>query len=105
MAIVLEIILIDGPLWYTVPLLVVIFLPGVVKSKMVLSVLGVEPEYIDMAYTAFEMLWVRSLVHDLGIDVSTPMQMYCDNQANIFITNNHVFHERTKHIEVDCHFI
>jgi hypothetical protein len=90
----------------SVPLLVVIFLPGVVKSRMVLPVLGAEAEYIDMAYTAFEMLWVRSLLHDLGIDVSTPMQMYYDNQASIFITNNPFFMRvRTKHIEVDCHFI
>jgi hypothetical protein len=58
-----------------------------------------------MAHTASKMLWVRSLLRDLGIDVSTPMQMFCDNQAAIFIANNPVFHERTKHIEVDCHFI
>ena len=58
-----------------------------------------------MAHTASEMLCVCSLLRDLGIDVSTHMQMFCDNQAAIFITNNPVFHERTKHIEVDCHFI
>ena len=58
-----------------------------------------------MAHTTSEMLWVCSLLRDLGIDVPTPMQMFCDNQTAIFIANNLVFHERTKHIEVDCHFI
>ena len=47
---------------------------------------------------------------DLGnvacvVGVPTPMQMYCDNQAAIYIASNLVFHEHTKDIEVDCHFI
>jgi hypothetical protein len=58
-----------------------------------------------MAHTASKMLWVCSLLRDLGIDVPTSMQMFCDNQAAIFNANNPVFHEHTKHIEVDCHFI
>ena len=48
-----------------------------------------------MAYTASEMLWVQSLLRDIGVDVSAPMQMLCDNQVALFIANNPVFHERT----------
>lgn len=48
---------------------------------------------------------VHPLLLDFGITTSTPMQFYCYNQAAIFIANNLVFDERTKHIEIDCHFI
>ena len=75
------------------------------KKHNVVARSSAEAEYRAISHTASEMLWVRSLLRDLGIDVSTHMQMFCDNQAAIFITNNPVFHERTKHIEVDCHFI
>ena len=57
-----------------------------------------------MAHIASKMLWVRSLLHELGLDALTPMQMHCDSHATIFIVNNLVFHEHTKHIKVSCHF-
>ena len=66
---------------------------------------SVEAEYRAMAHTASKMLWVPSLLCDFGVDIPIPMQRYCDNQTTIFIANNPVFHDRTKHIEVDCHFI
>ena len=58
-----------------------------------------------MAATAREMAWLQSFVQDLGIMTQMPMPMHCDNQAAIFIVRNLIFHERTKHIEIDCHFI
>ena len=50
-----------------------------------------------------ELIWIKGLLKDLGIEITTPMTMHCDNQAAIHIASNSVFHERTKHIEVDCH--
>ena len=58
-----------------------------------------------MAATAREIVWLQSFVQDLGITTPMLMPMHCDNKAAIFIAENLAFHERTKHIEIDCHFI
>ena len=58
-----------------------------------------------MTQTACNMMWLRSFLTDLDISVDMSMSMYCDNQAIIYIANNLTFHECTKHIEVDCHYV
>ena len=75
------------------------------KKQTVVARSSAETEYRAMAHTACEMMWVNSLLRELGISYSKPMVMHCDNQSAIYTANNPVFHERTKHIEVDCHFI
>ena len=75
------------------------------RKKNVISCSSAEAKYRAMAATAREMVWLHSFVQDLGIKTPMPMPMHCDNQAAIFIARNLAFHERTKHIEIDCHFI
>ena len=45
------------------------------------------------------------LLKEVGIETSIPGKLWCDNQVVMHIASNPVFYERTKHIEIDCHFI
>ena len=62
-------------------------------------------EYHALTDTTSELLWLRWLLTDLGVSTSSATPFYCDNQSAIHIAHNDVFHERTKHIKIDCHFI
>lgn len=61
--------------------------------------------YKAMAHPSCELLWLRSLLQEMYIVISSPFTMYCDNQKANHTTSNPVFHECTKHIEEVCHFI
>ena len=74
------------------------------KKQQVVSRSSTEAEYRAMASTTSEIVWLRWLLADLGVCLSSPTPMYCDNKSAIQIAHNTVFHERTKHIEIDCHF-
>lgn len=52
-----------------------------------------------------KVVWVTNLFKELGVNVDRPTVIHCDSKAAIQIAANPVFHERTKHIEIDCHFI
>lgn len=75
------------------------------KKQATVSRSSCEAEYRAMATLACELMWLQNLFKDLHLDLKTSTVMYCDNQAAIHIATNPTFHERTKHIEIDCHFI
>jgi hypothetical protein len=64
-----------------------------------------EAEYRAMAHTTCELTWLRTILQEFGLLVQGLTPLHCDNQTAIHIASNPVFYERTKHIEVDCHFI
>lgn len=75
------------------------------KKQKVVSRSSAEAEYQGMAHGVCELLWIRNLLRDLGFKPKRAMQLHCDNKASIDIAHNPVQHDRTKHVEVDRHFI
>ncbi|GKU87781.1 hypothetical protein SLEP1_g2122 [Rubroshorea leprosula] len=75
------------------------------KKQAIPSRSSTEAEYRALRDTTSELLSLRWLLEDMGIPRPSFTDLYCDNQSAMQIAHNDVFHERTKHIEVDCHFI
>ncbi|XP_060178798.1 uncharacterized mitochondrial protein AtMg00810-like [Lycium barbarum] len=75
------------------------------KKQSVVSLSSAEAEYRAMSKVVAELVWLVRLLADFGFCLSSSVPVFCDNLAALHIAKNPVFHERTKHIEVDCHFI
>jgi len=74
------------------------------KKQSTVSKSSAESEYRAMSQAASEVTWLVRLLEELQIKHITPVTLYCDNQSALHIAKNPIFHERTKHIEIDCHF-
>ena len=69
------------------------------------SLSSAEAEYRSMAASLKELKWIKQLLRAFDIPHDHSMQLFCDSKVAIYIAANPVFHERTKHIESDCHFV
>lgn len=58
-----------------------------------------------MALATCEAVWIDILLQDFGIPKSKAIPLFCDNRSAVYITSNSAFHERSKHIEIDCHTV
>lgn len=58
-----------------------------------------------MATVTSEIVWLIALLKTFGLEHKQAASLYCDSKVALYIAANLVSHERTKHIEIDCHFI
>ena len=75
------------------------------KKQGVVSCSSAKSEYRAMTQSMSEIMWLHQLLMEVGIKTVVPTKLWCDNQAALHIASNPVFHERTKHIEIDYHFV
>ncbi|XP_048501643.1 uncharacterized mitochondrial protein AtMg00810-like [Beta vulgaris subsp. vulgaris] len=75
------------------------------KRQSVVARSSAEAEYRSMALTICEVMWLKQLFQDLGVTNMHKTPVFCDNQAALAIASNPVHHEKTKHVDIDCHFI
>ena len=75
------------------------------KKQQVVSRSSAESEYRSMATVTSEVVWLITLLKTFDLNHSQLALLYCDSKAALYIAANPVYHERTKHIEIDCHFI
>lgn len=75
------------------------------KKQKVVALSSAEAEFRGMSKGLCELLWLRRLLTEIGFPPNVEMNLFCDNKAAIDIAHNPVQHDRTKHVEVDRHFI
>ncbi|KAK4387418.1 Retrovirus-related Pol polyprotein from transposon RE2 [Sesamum angolense] len=75
------------------------------KKQATVSRSSAEAEYRSMGSTVCELLWISYILRELQVDLQLPIPLWCDNKAALHITANPVFHERTKHLDIDCHLV
>ena len=75
------------------------------KKQHVVAQSSAETKFRDMALGIYELMWLKGLLRELQVNLENPMRLYCDNKAAINIAHNLVQHDRTKHVEIDRHFI
>ena len=72
------------------------------KKQHIVSRLS-EVEYRSITMTTCKLKWLKRILSSFNVIHTTPMLLHCDSQAALHISQNPIFYDRTKHIEVDCH--
>ncbi|KAM1661090.1 hypothetical protein EV2_004131 [Malus domestica] len=75
------------------------------KKQQTVSRSSTEAEYRALSSTAAELDWIQQLLAFLKVSVRSTPVLFCDNLSAIALSFNPVQHQRTKHIEIDVHFV
>lgn len=75
------------------------------KKQETVSRSSTESEYRALGSTACEIRWILKLFQDFKISSLMPVSLFCDNESAIKLALNPVFHEKTKHFEIEVHFL
>ncbi|PKU65510.1 Retrovirus-related Pol polyprotein from transposon TNT 1-94 [Dendrobium catenatum] len=76
-----------------------------VKKQSTVAKSSTEAKYRALAAATSDVIWLKRLLNDFSAPQSKPTPIFCDNVSAIALSNNPIFHARTKHIEIDHHFI
>jgi hypothetical protein len=75
------------------------------KQQQTIARSSTEAKYKALANAAAKIQWMQSLLTDLHVQLVQPQVLWCDNIRATYLTSNPLFHARTKHIEIDFHFV
>ena len=75
------------------------------KRQEIIVLSMTEAEYVAATHATKEVLWLRSLINEIFEKFSGPITLFGDNQSAITLTKDHQYHARTKHIDIQFHFI
>jgi histone deacetylase 1/2 len=75
------------------------------RKQPTVSRSSTESEYKSLANATAEIMWIQGLLKELGIFLSRAPCLWCDNLGATYLSFNPMSHARTKHIEVDYHFV
>jgi histone deacetylase 1/2 len=75
------------------------------RKQLVVSRSSTGAEYKALSNATTEMMWVQKLLTELNIKHPTMVRLWCDNLGAKYLSANPIFHARTKHIEIDFHFV
>jgi len=75
------------------------------KRQHIVSRSSVEAEYRAVAHGVAEATWLRQLLVELHCPLRRATLVYCDNVSAVYLSSNPVQHQRTKHVEIDIHFV